>query len=442
MLHSDSWLRSLHRYYTFAQTKFQEESSTFSRQRTYLIHETILISLNRTGEVLARCLGKSSGGIRIYKIPFNRPCLAGNELRYISQAIECGQVSGDGVFSKKCQALLEEALHVPKALLTTSCTHALEMAALLLDTRPGDEVIVPSFTFVSTINAFVLRGARPVFIDIRPDTLNLDEAQLGQHITPRTKAVVPVHYAGVGCEMDSILEIAGDRNIAVVEDNAHGLFAKYKGKYLGTFGCLAAQSFHETKNFSSGEGGALLINDAQYIERSEIIREKGTNRSRFFRGQEAKYTWVDIGSSYLPSDILAAFLYAQLEARERIQAKRRRIWEYYYLHLQEWARSHHVRLPIVPSHCEQSYHIFYLLMPSLEQRQALIGHLKTRDILSVFHYLPLHLSKMGRRLGGKQGDCPVTEDVSDRLLRLPFYNNLDEATQKLVVDAVSEFDGE
>jgi len=385
---------------------------------------------------------KSLGDTHMYKIPFNRLSLAGNELRYISQAIEYGQVSGDGVFSKKCQTLLEEVLHVPKVLLTTSCTHALEMAALVLGIRPRDEVIIPSFTFVSTVNAFVLRGAHPVFIDIRPDTLNLDEAQLDHHITPHTKAIVPVHYGGVGCEMDTILEIAENHNTVVVEDNAHGLFAKYKGKYLGTFGCLATQSFHETKNFSCGEGGALLINDAQYIERSEIIREKGTNRSRFLRGQEDKYTWVDIGSSYLPSDILAAFLYAQLESQDTIQSKRRRIWEYYYLHLQEWARSHHVRLPIVPSHCEQSYHMFYLLMPSLKQRQALIKHLKSRGILSVFHYLPLHLSKMGRHFGGKQGDCPVTEDVSDRLLRLPFYNNLDEGTQKLVVDAISEFDGE
>jgi dTDP-4-amino-4,6-dideoxygalactose transaminase len=362
-------------------------------------------------------------------------------MNYIMDAIRSGHASGDGAYTKKCHALLEQALNVPKVLLTTSCTHALEMAALLLDVQSGDEVIIPSFTFVSTVNAFVLRGARPVFIDIRPDTLNLDEAQLERLITPRTRAVVPVHYAGVGCEMDAILSVAQRHGVAVVEDNAHGLFGKYKGKYLGTFGCLATQSFHETKNFTCGEGGALLINDPQYVERAEIIREKGTNRSRFFRGQVDKYTWVDVGSSYLPSDILSAFLYAQLEAKEQIQAQRRRVWEYYEKHLQGWAQQRGVRLPIVPPHCEQPYHMFYLLMPSLEQRQALIAHLKKRGILSVFHYLPLHLSDMGQRFGGKPGDCPVTEDMSDRLLRLPFYNNLTESDQARVVEAIMEFDG-
>ena len=375
----------------------------------------------------------------MYRIPFNRPCFADNELRYIAQAIEHGWVSGDGLFSKKCHALLEQMLGVPKVLLTTSCTHALEMAALLLEVQPGDEVIVPSFTFVSTVNAFVLRGACPVFIDIRPDTLNLDETQLERLITPRTKAIVPVHYAGVGCEMDPILEIAQRYDVAVVEDNAHGLFGKYNGKYLGTFGCLATQSFHETKNVTCGEGGALLINDPQYIERAEIIREKGTNRSRFFRGQVDKYTWVDLGSSYLPSDILAAFLYAQLEARQQIQAKRQRVWECYYKHLQDWAEDHDVRLPVVPAHCGQPYHMFYLLMPSLGQRRALIAHLKAHGIMSVFHYLPLHLSKMGRQFGGNPGDCPVTEDASDRLLRLPFYNDLTVADQTYVIRAILSF---
>jgi len=380
--------------------------------------------------------------MKTYKIPFNKPCFCGNELRYIAQAIEYGQVSGDGFFSRKCHTLLEQILGVSRVLLTTSCTHALEMAALLLDIQPEDEVIVPSFTFVSTINAFVLRGARPIFIDIRPDTLNLDETQLERLITPRTKAIVLVHYAGVGCEMEAILEIAERHDVAIVEDNAHGLFGKYKDKYLGTFGCLATQSFHETKNLICGEGGALLINDPQYIERAEIIREKGTNRSRFFRGQVDKYTWIDLGSSYLPSDILAAFLYAQLEARAQIQAKRRRIWEYYYKHLQDWAKDRDVRLPIVPAHCEQPYHMFYMLLPSLEQRQALIAHLKAHGILSVFHYLPLHLSEMGRQFGGKEGDCPVTEDVSDLLLRLPFYNELTEADQEYVIKAICNFEGE
>ncbi len=377
---------------------------------------------------------------REYLIPFNRPCLLGNELTYITDVIQKGHAAGDGTYTKKCHALLEENLGVLKALLTTSCTHALEMAALLLDIQPGDEVIVPDFTFVSTVNAFVLRGARPVFADIRPDTLNLDEAQLERLITPRTRAIVPVHYAGVGCEMDAILELAGRHGIAVVEDNAHGLFGKYKGRYLGTFGCLATQSFHETKNFTCGEGGALLINDPRYIERAEIIREKGTNRSRFFRGQVDKYTWVDIGSSYLPSDILAAFLCAQLEAREQIQASRRRIWHTYHDQLHDWGSAHGVRLPIVPAHCEQPYHMFYLLLPSLERRQALIDHLKRHGILSVFHYLPLHLSDMGRKFGGRPGDCPVTEDVSDRLLRLPFYNDLTEADQARVCAAIREFE--
>jgi len=375
-----------------------------------------------------------------YRIPFNKPGLTGNEFRYMHEAIEQGHISGDGYFTRKCHNKLQEQLQVKKTLLTTSCTHALEIAALLLNINPGDEVIIPSFTFVSTINAFVLRGAQPVFADVRPDTLNLDERQLERLITPQTKAIVPVHYAGVGCEMDTILEIATQYDIAVVEDNAHGLFGKYKGKFLGTFGCLATQSFHETKNFTCGEGGALLVNDPKYVERAEIIREKGTNRSRFFRGEIDKYTWVDLGSSYLPSDILAAFLYAQLEAQEQTQTKRQRIWEYYYEHLQSWAHDKGVSLPIVPEHCEQSYHMFYLLMPSLEQRQRLIGHLKDQGILSVFHYLPLHLSEMGIRFGGKVGDCPVTENISERLLRLPFYNDLSQADQEQVINAICEFD--
>jgi dTDP-4-amino-4,6-dideoxygalactose transaminase len=372
-------------------------------------------------------------------IPFNRAGLAGNEFDYMQQAIDGMHISGDGSFTKKCQGLLQEALGVPKVLLTTSCTHALEMAALLLDISPGDEVIVPSFTFVSTANAFVLRGARPVFIDIRPDTLNLDESKLEAQITPRTTAIVVVHYAGVGCEMDDICAIASRHHVPIVEDNAHGLFGQYKGQYLGTFGSLSTQSFHETKNFTCGEGGALLINDRSYIERAEIIREKGTNRSRFFRGQVDKYTWVDLGSSYLPSDILAAFLYAQFEAREQIQARRQQIWETYADQLGDWAADNGVRLPIVPARCRHPFHIFYLLLPSLEQRQAFISHMQDRDILSVFHYQPLHLSEMGRRLGGKPGDCPVTEEVSDRLVRLPLYAGLTLDDQRRVLDAIREF---
>jgi dTDP-4-amino-4,6-dideoxygalactose transaminase len=373
------------------------------------------------------------------RVDFNRPVLTGNELEYIQQALANGHISGDGPFTKKCHAFLENELSIRKALLTTSCTHALEMSAILLGIQPGDEVIIPDFTFVSTVNAFVLRGATPIFLDIRPDTLNLDESKLEDAITPRTKAIVPVHYAGVACEMDSIMEIAIRGGIPVVEDNAHGLFGKYKGKYLGTFGSLATQSFHETKNFSCGEGGALLINDPELLERAEIIREKGTNRSRFFRGQVDKYTWVDIGSSYLPSDMLAAFLFAQFEHREQIQTHRRQIWDMYYLALKEWADSHDVRLPVIPDDCEQTYHMFYLLMPSLELRQKFITFLRGRGIYSVFHYLPLHLSDMGQSFGGKAGDCPVTERISDQLVRLPFHNALTGNEQEQVIDTILEF---
>ncbi|MBK8047631.1 MAG: dTDP-4-amino-4,6-dideoxygalactose transaminase [Anaerolineales bacterium] len=375
-----------------------------------------------------------------YTIPFNKPTIVGKELFYISNAIHEGDSAGDAGFTKKCHAYLEQTLGVRKALLTTSCTHALEMSALLLDIQPGDEVIVPSFTFVSTANAFVLRGAKPVFADIRPDTLNIDETQIERLITPRTRAIAPVHYAGVGCEMDVICAIAERHGLAVVEDNAHGLFGKYKGRYLGTFGQFATQSFHETKNIICGEGGALLINDPQYVERAEIIREKGTNRSRFFRGQVDKYSWVDIGSSFLPSDLLAAFLYAQLEVHDQILAARRRVWDYYQAHLNDWAEEHSVRLPPVPGHCEQSYHMFYLVLPSLEDRQRLIGHLRDNGIQSVFHYLPLNMSVMGQKFGGAAGDCPVTEDISDRLLRLPFFNEITEDEQARVVAAIKCFD--
>jgi len=373
-------------------------------------------------------------------IPFNRPSLVGSELNYIQQAFAAEHISGDGIFTHKCSTILEQELGVSKVLLTTSCTHAMEMFALLLNIRPSDEVILPSFTFVSTVNAFVLRGAKPVFLDIRPDTLNLDESLLEAKITPRTKAIAVVHYAGVGCEMDVIMEVAHRHNLAVVEDNAHGLFGKYKGKYLGTFGVMAAQSFHETKNISCGEGGALLINDPALVERAEIIREKGTNRSRFFRGQVDKYTWIDIGSSYLPSDILAAFLYAQLENRERIQAQRKNIWTLYYEGLKAWAETHEVQLPHVPAHSDQAYHMFYMLLPTLELRQGLIAYLRQREIDSVFHYLPLHLSEMGTRFGGRLGDCPVTERVSDQLVRLPFYNSLTSDDQQRVIEAIQEYD--
>jgi dTDP-4-amino-4,6-dideoxygalactose transaminase len=372
-------------------------------------------------------------------IPFNRPAVVGDEWRYMQEATAAGRLSGDGPFSRRCQALLEEELGAARVLLTTSCTHALEMSALLLDLGPGDEVIIPSFTFVSTVNAFVLRGARPVFADIRADTLNLDERQLARLIGPRTRAIVPVHYAGVACDMTEIMRLAGENGIAVVEDNAHGLFGRLHGRKLGTFGCLAALSFHETKNVSCGEGGALILNDARLVERAEIVREKGTNRSQFFRGMVDKYTWVDVGSSYLPSDLLAAWLLAQLEARDRIQAARRRIWERYERELAGWAAASGTRLPVVPAGCQQPHHLFHLLLPSLAARQGLIAHLRQRGILAVFHYGPLHLSSYARQIGAGGGDCPVAADAADRLLRLPLFYDLTAADQARVIAAVQEF---
>jgi len=372
-----------------------------------------------------------------WRIPFNKPSFEGREHEYLEAAIASGQISGDGSFTQRCHEFLESELGVAKALLTTSCTHALEMSALLLDIKPGDEVVIPAFTFVSTANAFVLRGAKPVFIDVRPDTLNFDERHFQELITERTRAAVPVHYAGVGCEMDSILSVAEASGVAVVEDNAHGLFGTYRGKQLGTFGRMAAQSFHETKNFTCGEGGALLINDDSYVERAEVVREKGTNRSRFFRGLVDKYTWTDLGSSYLPSDLLAAVLLAQFESKKAIQEKRQRVWERYRLALAAWAGQNGVTLPVVPADREHPFHMFYVLMPSLAARQQLMDRLKSKGILSVFHYLPLNISEMGRRFGGRPGQCPVTEDVSDRLLRLPFYNSLSEPDQDLVIETIT-----
>ncbi len=373
-------------------------------------------------------------------IPFNRPPLVGTELQNIKACFDNWHTSGDGAFTKRAAAILKQITGAPEVLLTTSCTDALEMTSILLDIEPGDEVIVPSFTFVSTINAYVLRGAKPVFIDVRPDTLNFDEAQLEATITEKTKAIVPVHYAGVACEMDTILDVAQRHDVPVIEDNAHGLFGSYKGRPLGSLGVMATQSFHETKNISCGEGGALLINDSRYKQRAEIIREKGTNRSRFFRGEVDKYTWVDVGSSFLISDILAAALTAQLEAADAIQAKRKAVWHRYRDELNDWGDSVGVQFPTIPDECEQAYHMFYMLLPSAEAQDGFIKHMRANGVQTVFHYLPLHLSDMGRQFGGSEGDCPVTEDVTQRLVRLPFYFDLSDDAQTKVIAASQKFE--
>lgn len=369
------------------------------------------------------------------KVPFNRPSMVGEEARYMAEAVARGHISGDGEFTRRCQDLLKRELGVP-ALLTTSCTHALEMAALLLEIQPGDEVLIPDFTFVSTANAFVLRGATPVFVDIRPDTLNIDERKIEEKMTPRTRAVVPVHYAGIGCDMDAIEGLAGASGVSVVEDNAHGLFGARGGRLLGTRGRVATLSFHETKNFSCGEGGALLVNDPSLLARAEILREKGTDRKRFFRGEVDKYTWVDVGSSYVASDLLAAYLLAQLEQKEKVLAARRQVCERYAAELGPWAEKHGVGLPVVPTDCLSSWHMFYLVLPTADDRTRLIAHLAAESILAVFHYLPLHLSAMGTKFGGRAGDCPVTESISDRLVRLPLYTSMKEEEQARVIDAV------
>jgi dTDP-4-amino-4,6-dideoxygalactose transaminase len=371
-------------------------------------------------------------------IPFNRPTRLGAGLARIQEAVMSGRLAGDGPFCRSAEQLLEAALGTRRALVTTSCTHALELSGLLLDLGPGDEVIVPSFTFVSTVNAFVLRGARVVFADVRRDTLNLDEAHVARLISKRTRAIVPVHYAGVGCEMDALGELAAQCGAVVIEDNAHGLFGTYRGRMLGTFGALATQSFHDTKNFTCGEGGALLVNDERYLERAEIIREKGTDRSRFFRGQVDKYTWQEVGSSYVLSDILGALLVSQLEARAEIQGRRAALWARYATELAGWAAAHGAHLPFVPPHCEQAFHMFYLRVPAV-RRPAFLAHLKERGVQAVFHYVPLHLSPMGLAHGGAAGMCPVTETIADELVRLPFYADLDDADQGRVIEAVRSF---
>ena len=374
------------------------------------------------------------------KIVFNRVSFVGKELKYISEAIQNAHISGNGPFTERAEMLLEEILdHPSKVLLTTSCTHALEMAAILLDLKPGDEVIVPSYTFVTSALAFHMHGAKIVFSDIKPETLNLDEKLLQKLVTEKTRAIIPVHYGGVSCEMDQILDIAAKNNIIVIEDNAHGLFGKYKGKNLGTLGHMATQSFHETKNVSCGEGGALVINDTSYVERAEIIREKGTDRSKFFRGQIDKYSWMDRGSSYVMSDLLAACLCAQLLESEMIQEKRSERWEFYNSNLKGWAKENSVDLPSVPEYCEHPSHLFYLLMPSESTRNALINFLKENDIQAVFHYLPLNSSPMAKKIGSNGREMPVTENVSKRLLRLPLYLDLDMKEMSYIVEKIKEF---
>jgi dTDP-4-amino-4,6-dideoxygalactose transaminase len=372
-------------------------------------------------------------------IPFSRPHVTGRESELVAEVLRSRQWSGDGEMTRRATRLLAARTGAGTALLTTSCTHALELAALLLDLGPDDEVIVPAFTFVTTASAFALRGAKIVFVDIRPDTLGLDERLVPAAVTSRTRAIVPVHYAGVACAMEAISEIAAAAGASVVEDNAHGLFGTWRGRPLGSLGRLATQSFHDTKNITCGEGGALIVNDPALVERAEIIREKGTNRARFFRGEIDKYTWVDLGSSYLPSELLAAVLVAQLEAADTIQLRRQRIWAGYATGLASWAERHGVTLPTVPGDCMHPAHLFYLRMPDLGRRIALLAHLRARGIHAVFHYQPLHLSELARRWGGRPGDHPVTEHVAETLIRLPLFPDLDDREQARIVDAVTSF---
>ncbi|HXM81087.1 MAG TPA: dTDP-4-amino-4,6-dideoxygalactose transaminase [Burkholderiales bacterium] len=369
-------------------------------------------------------------------IPFNKPYMTGKELSYISQAHARGHLSGDGAFTKYCNAWLEQRIGCRKALLTHSCTAALEMAAILADIQPGDEVIMPSYTFVSTANAFVLRGAVPVFVDIRADTLNIDEAKITAAITRRTKAIVPVHYSGVACEMDAIMKVAADHDLLVIEDAAQGMMASYKGRALGSIGHMGAVSFHETKNIISGEGGALLINDARLLERADIVREKGTNRSQFFRGQVDKYTWVDIGSSYLPAEIIAAFLWAQMEEAEHITRRRLHMWARYHESFAELEKAGRVRRPMIPRDCAHNAHMYYLLLPSLGKRTAFIAQLKEKGIHAVFHYVPLHSAPMGRKVGRAVGDLRNTLELSDRLVRLPFWLGMEDHHSTVIKEII------
>lgn len=370
------------------------------------------------------------------RIPFNKPYLTGREFEYVSLAVQNNQLSGDGEFTRKCQSWLEERGDCRKALLTHSCTAALEMAAILADCGPGDEVILPSYTFVSTANAFVLRGAIPVFVDIRPDTLNIDEKLIEAAITPRTKAIVVVHYAGVGCEMDAIMDIAKRNGLLVIEDAAQGIEASYKGRRLGSIGDLAAVSFHETKNVICGEGGALLINNPAFAERAEIVWEKGTNRKKFFRGQVDKYTWVDIGSSYLPGEITAAFLFAQLEHAQEITARRMEVWHLYANALSLGRATSHLSLPRIPADCEHNAHMFYVLTADLEARTRTIENLNRKGVNAVFHYIPLHSSVAGRKFGRSEGPLAVTDHISDSIIRLPLWVGMGEEHVQRVADTL------
>ena len=372
-------------------------------------------------------------------ISFNVPPFVGKEKEYVMQAIDSHKISGDGAFTKKCSDWLEKQTGSPRVLLTTSCTHATEMAAILADIQPGDEVIMPSYTFVSTADAFVLRGAKVVFVDIRPDTMNIDETLIEDAITDKTKAIVPVHYAGVACEMDTIMDIAIRHNLCVIEDAAQGVMSTYKGRALGTIGDYGCFSFHETKNYSMGEGGALLIKNEDMIEEAEIIREKGTNRSKFFRGQIDKYTWVNAGSSYLPSELNAAYLYAELEVAEEINQNRRDSWNRYYQLLKPLAEQGRIELPYIPKECEHNGHMFYIKCKDIIERSALIAYLKERDIMAVFHYIPLHSAPAGRKFGRFSGEDRFTTKESERLLRLPLYYGLEIDHQEIIVNSIRDF---
>ncbi|NIF02327.1 dTDP-4-amino-4,6-dideoxygalactose transaminase [Pantoea sp. Acro-805] len=373
-------------------------------------------------------------------IPFNAPPIVGSEVEYMQSAMASGKLCGDGGFTRRCQQWMEQHFGSKKVLLTPSCTASLEMAALLIDIQPGDEVIMPSYTFVSTANAFVLRGAVIVFVDVRPDTLNIDETLIEAAITEKTRAIVPVHYAGVACEMDSIMALAAKHKLFVIEDAAQGVMSQYKGRALGTIGHIGCFSFHETKNYTAGgEGGATLINDAKLVERAEIIREKGTNRSQFFRGQVDKYTWRDIGSSYLMADLQAAYLWAQLEAAERINQQRLRLWQRYYDALQPLAAAGRIELPVVPKDCRHNAHMFYIKLRDSDDRQSLINWMKEAEILTVFHYIPLHSSPAGERFGRFHGDDVFTTPESERLLRLPLFYNLTDNNQRTVISSLLSF---